>query len=160
MNDAEEKFQLAGCYARGDGPERSWERAVRWLRRAAEAGHAGAEYELGLCFSTGEGVAKDLKRAALLYQRAADKGHPEAQYDLGICFVTGQGMRKDEAKGLELIKRAAEQGQAGAWRCPRRSNIARPLSSRHSTNHVSTRAVRVRDGRLTGETRWGGRRTA
>lgn len=42
LNDAEEKFLLAGCYARGDGPEQSWLRAVRWLTRAAEAGHPGA----------------------------------------------------------------------------------------------------------------------
>jgi len=39
------------------------EQAVFWYRRAAEAGHAEAQFNLGLCFSSGDGVDKDAGQA-------------------------------------------------------------------------------------------------
>ena len=33
--------------------------AVRWYRKAAEQGHAEAQYNLGSCYDNGDGVAKD-----------------------------------------------------------------------------------------------------
>jgi len=42
------QFNLGVCYADGDGVAKDAEQAVSWYRRAAEAGHAGAQFNLGV----------------------------------------------------------------------------------------------------------------
>ena len=52
--------------------------SVGWLRRAAQHGHAEAQYRLGLDYAEGRGVAKDGPEALGWLQQAARNGHPEA----------------------------------------------------------------------------------
>ena len=52
--------------------------AVKWYRKAAEKGEAGAMFSLGNCYVNGEGVEKDEKEAEKWYRRAADKGDKKA----------------------------------------------------------------------------------
>jgi len=42
-------------------------RLLSWYRRAAEAGHAAAQFNLGVCYRNGEGVAKDAEQAVSWY---------------------------------------------------------------------------------------------
>jgi len=56
------------------GVAKDAEQAVSWYRRAAEAGHAAAQFNLGLCYAKGEGVAKDAEQAVSWYRRAAEAG--------------------------------------------------------------------------------------
>jgi len=37
-------------YVNGDGVAKDAEQAVSWYRRAAEAGHADAQFNLGICY--------------------------------------------------------------------------------------------------------------
>ena len=53
--------------------------AVKWYRRAAEAGHIEAQYWLGYMYANGEGVEEDDAEAVKWYRLAAEGGHPEAQ---------------------------------------------------------------------------------
>ena len=52
---------------------------VKWFRKAAELGHAGAMSDLGYCYYHGFGVEYDPKMAFQWYMRAADNGHPDAK---------------------------------------------------------------------------------
>ena len=52
---------------------------VKWYKKAAEQGHAGAQYNLGPCFAKGVGVEIDLEEAARWFKKAADQGHVNAQ---------------------------------------------------------------------------------
>jgi len=70
----------------GDGVAKDAEQAVSWYRRAAEAGHADAQFNLGICYSNGDGVAKDAEQAVSWFRRAAEAGHAAAQFNLGICY--------------------------------------------------------------------------
>lgn len=54
--------------------------------RAAERGHAEAEYQLGLLYEYGNGVEKDIARAVKYYQKAAAQSHPQAHTTLEINF--------------------------------------------------------------------------
>ena len=56
--------------------------AATRYRRAAEQGHAEAQYRLGRKHMLGEGVQKDAGRAATWYRKAAKQGHAEAQQSL------------------------------------------------------------------------------
>ena len=59
---------------------------VTYLMRAAERGHAEAQYQLGLLYEYGNGVEKDIARAVEYYQKAAAQGHPQAHATLEINF--------------------------------------------------------------------------
>lgn len=52
--------------------------AVRWFRKAADQGHAEAQFNLGNCYYNGEGVALDRAEAVRWLRKAADQGHDEA----------------------------------------------------------------------------------
>ena len=53
--------------------------AAAWLRRAADQGHAQAQYTLGLMYLKGSGVAKDEQEAVVWIRRAADQGLVQAK---------------------------------------------------------------------------------
>jgi uncharacterized protein len=74
---------------------------VKWVRKAAEQGHATAQYNLGLMYDTGYGVPKDLVEAVNWYRKAAEQGDAEAQYKLGVLFEGGQGVRKDLVEAVK-----------------------------------------------------------
>jgi TPR repeat protein len=57
--------------------------AKDWFLKAAEKGHAGAQYALGMLYTRGEGVVADPDRALEWFRRAARNGHLDAQVRLG-----------------------------------------------------------------------------
>ena len=59
-----------------------------WYRRAADQGHALAQYNLGLRYAKGEGVIKDNKEAVKWYRKAAYQGYALSQYHLGHAYAT------------------------------------------------------------------------
>ena len=50
-------------------------KAVPWLERGVEAGHAGAMEELGRLYAKGTLVPRNLDQALTLARRGADQGH-------------------------------------------------------------------------------------
>jgi TPR repeat protein len=52
--------------------------AVKWFRKAAEQGHAKAQYALGRSYEMGLGVVADYEEAAKWYRKAAEQGDSEA----------------------------------------------------------------------------------
>jgi len=54
--------------------------AVKWYRKAAEQGDAGAESNLGLCYYEGEGVGKDPFQAVNWLRKASQQGDAHAQF--------------------------------------------------------------------------------
>ena len=60
--------------------------AAAWFRRAADQGHANAQYNLGLMYGAGEGVPQDYAQAVTWYRQAAEQGRANAQYNLTISF--------------------------------------------------------------------------
>merc|ERR1712232_906963 len=86
------------------GPNTSWSVLRLWARRhkgcdkshrayarAAEQGHARAQYNLGVCCDFGKGVTKDETKAAELFAKGA---HAHAQYNLGVRYEVGKGVTK------------------------------------------------------------------
>jgi TPR repeat protein len=101
---------LGGCfYFRGELTG-----AVHWFRKAAELGHAQAQFSLGACYEHGEGARKDAGKAVEWYRKAAEQGHAGAQSNLGACYANGEGVRKDAGEAVQWHREAAEQGHAEA----------------------------------------------
>ena len=104
------------CYREGEGVTKDLVEAARWYRKAADQGHADAQFTLGHRYYKGEGVAKDLVEAARWYRKAGEQGHARAQFTLGYCYERGEGVAKDSAEAVRWYRRSAEQGSAaGQW---------------------------------------------
>jgi len=88
--------------------------ALRWYRKAAEAGDPEGMRNLGAFYDMGIGVAEDPGSAALWYRRASDRGSSDAAYNLGSMYETGRGVPRDLGKAREFYQRAAKMGNAEA----------------------------------------------
>jgi TPR repeat protein len=51
---------------------------VKWHHKAAEQGHAEAQYNLGFCYEKGKGVKQNYEKAEEWYRKAAAQGHEKA----------------------------------------------------------------------------------
>ena len=85
------QYSLGDCYYYGWGVAEDEEEAVKWYRKAAEQGYAGAQNDLGLCYKNGYGVEKNAAKAVEWYRKAAEQGEMHAQYNLGGCYGNGIG---------------------------------------------------------------------
>lgn len=84
--------------------------------RAAELGHADAQYVVGRCFEDGleeAGVEKDSARAAEWYARAVAQGHALAMQALAECYLHGDGVPEDQKRAFDLLHRSLEAGNQG-----------------------------------------------
>ena len=72
--------------------------AVRWFRKAAEQGHAGAQSNLGVMYKNGQGVKRDHAEAVRWFRKAAEQGQAKAHYNLGVMYANGQGVRQDHPR--------------------------------------------------------------
>jgi TPR repeat protein len=88
--------------------------AVKLYRKAAEQGHAKAQYNLALMYYNGEGVAKDDAAAVEWFCKAAEQGNAMAQYNLGFTYATGGGVAQDDVMAYVWWNLAAAQGHESA----------------------------------------------
>ncbi|UNV88452.1 sel1 repeat family protein [Morococcus cerebrosus] len=65
-------------YDNGQGVRQDDAEAFRWFRKAAEQGHAEAQYNLGEMYHIGQGVRQDLHLSKEWFGKACDGGVQEA----------------------------------------------------------------------------------
>ena len=106
----DELYLTGNRYFEGDGVAKDIAEAVKWFCRAAEQGHAGAQYMLGDCYYGGLGVPEDKAEAVKWYRKAAEQGNEWAQEKLGDCYYGGLGVPEDNAEAVKWYRKAAEQG--------------------------------------------------
>ena len=91
-------------YEAGEGVPQDYAEAVRWYRKAADAGIAAAEYNLGRSYFTGHGVPQDYAEAFRWSRKAADSGHAAAQTNLGVADgVSASASARTMLKRLSLV---------------------------------------------------------
>jgi TPR repeat protein len=83
---AEQYFQEGAMYHAGDGVEQNAAKAVDYFKKAAELGHAQAQYNLALCCMNGIGTEQSDTEAVKWLKKAAEQGIAEAYYPLGYCY--------------------------------------------------------------------------
>lgn len=91
-----------------DGKTKSFVEAVKWYRKAAEQGHAEAQFNLGYCYYLGIGLIQDEAKGLRWYRKAAEQKYTIAQYKLGIRYYLGLTRRKTEC--IKWLHTAAGQG--------------------------------------------------
>eukprot|EP00729_Bicosta_minor_P033020 gene33020-biopygen23682 len=108
------QYNLGCLYDTGKGVKQDHVEAVKWYRKAAEAGDAGAQYNLGTMYDNGEGVEKDHVEAVKWYRKSAEAGNAKAQHNLGAAYCNGKGVEQNFAKGVKWLQLAAVQGYTNA----------------------------------------------
>eukprot|EP00729_Bicosta_minor_P017662 gene17662-biopygen9417 len=106
-------------YGTGEGVEKDHVEAVKWYRKAAEAGFADAQYNLGNMHRTGFGVEQDHVEAAKWFRKAAEAGHAMAQFNLGYKYDNGKGVELDHVEAAKWYRKAA----AGAGNAMAQCNL-------------------------------------
>jgi TPR repeat protein len=71
-------------YYKGAGVPQDYAEAVRWSRKAAEQGEAGAQFNLGWMYTNGHGVPQDYVKAYMWLNLAAAQGNALAQTNKSI----------------------------------------------------------------------------
>lgn len=84
-----------------------------WLRRAADKGHAEAQFRLGTLHYRRSNDSKSYLRKTHDYsnemewfRKAAEQGHPQAQESLGFMYELGRGVPKDGREASKWYARA------------------------------------------------------
>jgi TPR repeat protein len=95
--------------------------AIRYYRKAVDAGCAAAMNNLATKYRGGYGVAKDAAEAVRLYRKAADAGNARAMLNLGRMYRDGNGVEKNETEAARLTRKAADSGAAKPPSTPRMS---------------------------------------
>lgn len=89
------------CIDAGD-----YESACGFFRKAAECGHAGAQFYLGMMCINGLGLLRNREDGMMWLGKAADQDHPEAKREL--CILK-EGKKASEAENESLPEDPLEQ---------------------------------------------------
>ncbi|KAF9162281.1 hypothetical protein DFQ26_003702 [Actinomortierella ambigua] len=118
LRDVKAQLAFAAEYEKMENRE---QQAFFWYHKAAECGHAGAQYWVAQRWFSGHGGAphQDYSAAATWFHKAADQGHAEAQTELAFLYRNGLGVGLDLAEALAWYHRAAapEKNHAPAQFC-------------------------------------------
>lgn len=111
--------------------------AVRWLRRAADGGHAPALVQLGRLYRSGVGVLQNFELALQSQQTAARLGNAEGMVELGRLYRDGVGVDPDPVRAYVWFNRAAAALNHEAVH--ERESVARLLSAEqlHTAQRLS-----------------------
>jgi len=83
---------------------------IEWYTKAAEKGHARAEYELAEMYMNGDKVAKSFDAAIYWYRQSAENGYANAQAKLGHMYEHGGMIDKDPVQAYRWLKLAVKNG--------------------------------------------------
>jgi|SRR5579862_1266483 len=82
--------------------------AQRWLRSAADKGHARAQDRVGSLYAAGRGVKQDYKEAQRWYQMAEKSGLPLSRYHLGLLEWQGSLGPRSLERAYAWCEKAAD----------------------------------------------------
>lgn len=88
--------------------------AADWFRKAADQGHAVAQFDLGGFYLKGHGLAQSDAQALRWWRKAAELGHVAAQMNVAQMIESGRGTKADVAEAFRWRMKAAESGDRDA----------------------------------------------
>jgi uncharacterized protein len=120
--EAAERLRAMAEFERGlvCAVAKSLAQAAVHYRKAAELGHAQAQFNLAEMYLIGSGVNHNPEEAAQWFARireSAERGDGEAQASFALMYSDGLGVETDDAKAVHWWRRAAEQRVVRAECC-------------------------------------------
>ena len=111
--DAVAQFRYAEMLRDGRGVAKNVKDAVKWTRKAADAGHVDAQCQMGLFYMNGIGVDRDEDKAVEWLEKAAKQNYAQAQYNLGIYHARFSD-KESIRLALKWLNEAVKQDYADA----------------------------------------------
>jgi len=115
---------VAKAYDKGLGVDQDKTEAIKWYKKAADAGKTEAEWLLGVKYNLGDGVDIDMQKALQWYLKVANTsklfgrivlpGVAESQRNLGYLYRDGEGVAKDAQEAFGWFMKAAENGESAS----------------------------------------------
>ena len=85
--DLSAQYELGAYYLTGTATvPQDLEKAVYWIKKAAEKGYLNAQLQLAMCSEYGQGVPQSIDDAVFWYKQAAEQGNATAQNSLGALY--------------------------------------------------------------------------
>jgi hypothetical protein len=109
-----------GLWCANEAGKPNYTEAAVWYRKAADQGHALAQFNLGVMYANGQGFNRDDAQAAMWFEKAARGGDGGAQFNLGRMCHRASLDRRSEHRGESRIEAykwlyvASAQGYQGA----------------------------------------------
>lgn len=108
--NANAQLNLGLAYHSGQGVEKDWYIALKWLLKAAGNGQVAAAPVLAEIYSSKEGGGYDSAAAVKWLEVAATAGDADAVFLLGQRYLRGDGVKSDYQRAIELLHSAAALG--------------------------------------------------
>jgi len=108
--NGEAMFNTGVMYRDGLGVPVNNREAMKWFRRASEAGDLLGTNEVGVLYQKGLGVEVDYGEAMNWYRKAADSGSDSAMYNIGVLCEDGLGVTRTATWPSPGIARPAPRG--------------------------------------------------
>lgn len=113
--DAEAQYALSQMFKDEMGDVTAdLNQSTHWLRLAAKAGYAKAQFNLGLQYLNGDEVKQDNTVAFQWFTKAAKQGISGAQFNLALMYDKGEGTEADSKKAIQWYESAIKKGNANA----------------------------------------------
>jgi len=122
-NEGDNEAQLAIGLILIDGGSETGEKiskdptlGLKWVRKAAEAGYAKAQWHLGHRLYKGAGVPVDRKEAFVWFKKSAEKEYTRGLTWLAICYYKGEGVpanneQHDKWKKMAMAQKDWNEGE-------------------------------------------------
>ena len=92
--------------------------------KAAEMGHAIAQFYVGVSYQYGQGTIQDYEKAFYWYKKSAAQGNATAYNNLGACYEYGCNVAVDKNMALQYYRKGADLGSKKA-----RENLGKLLTN-------------------------------
>lgn len=104
--EAEAQYEVGIMYLKGQGVDQDRDKAMYWLKAAADSGYQLASSKLGR-IEEQEAKFREL-------QESASAGKVDAQYELAMMYLKGRGVEADGAKARDWLQKAADSNDSKA----------------------------------------------
>jgi TPR repeat protein len=116
--------------------------AIKYFRRAAEAGFAGAQNNLGWAYYKGDGVKQNFAEAIYWLTRAVEQGEPFAYGSLGDMRFHQSGFHRDDIETYKWLKLAVDNLPLGKAR-DRDRKLFEAVKARMSPDQIARAEARA-----------------
>jgi TPR repeat protein len=94
--------------------KQTYDKALPWFLKAAQAGARYAQYQIGTGLLTGHGCQCDASKGEIWLEKAAQADEPDAQVSLAEYLLKGNPDQESIGGALVWLERAAKQGNSPA----------------------------------------------
>ena len=110
QGNAEAQYNLVILYYEGIGVTQDAEKAIKWVRRAADQDHPVALMAMSFFSLHNTNQAQGRQEMVQWLRRAAEQGLAEAQFGYGVLYHLGQVVPQDNPKAYQWIYLAQING--------------------------------------------------